>query len=340
MSDGIIYEQRIKAALNTLAAMPSRDNYANLAKCYLDAAESYAIASNWKDFYDCLECVRLMSLRSNYYNKLIVNKIANICFKCRYIVTNSEVVDSLFDLVANLDLEADKKLRKKIFNAFHWFAKFWDAYLDFCDWWCFENFEETDFQVVKHRDSLAESAYIAYSRCLAWHTAAEYMFDFYIDFIKNMLSHDFTVYADYHIAGFMLKVGFPTDDVLRAFRRYIKQKHGKVWSWVLLSHLFDTESIEHQACILFAQECDGSLEKDYSTIDYRTICHNLFADVQDADTVFWEYVLHRLQHMRDSGKWYERKWWDKDKTHKSLSTPDGYNQPQNNNTEFNECKSD
>lgn len=303
MQDDTRYEHWIGAALQALTSTPTNANLTRLAVCYLDAAEYYAVARRLADFYDCIKCVELLSCSS----EAIVNRVITFCLRCKAVIDNSEIVDLLFDLVVNSDFENNRALRKRVFEAFHWYSKCWDAYLDFCDWWGFENFEAADFLIVDKRNSLVESAYIAYSRRLVRLTVAEYVFDFYIDFIDNMLAHQLTVYADYHIASFLIRVGFPADTVLRALRRYIKQKHGKVWSWIMLSHLFDEESIEHQACVLFAKECDNTLEGDASTLDYRTICHNLFADIKDADATFWRQVQQELRTMQASGAYTERK---------------------------------
>lgn len=302
MQNNTRYEQWIGVALQSLTANPSKATLTHLAVCYLEAAEYYAVARSWGDCYECIKCADMLSCDSD----AIVGKVITICIRCKNVIESSEIVDALFDLVANTDFEGKPELRKQVFAAFHWFSRFWNAYLDFCDWWGFENFDTADFQVFDKRDSLAESAYIAYSRRLTRVAVAEFMFDFYIDFIENMLRHHFTVYADYHIACFLIRVGFAADDVLRTFRKYIKQKHGKAWSWIMLSHLFEEESIEHQACTLFAQECDGTLD-DATTIDYRTVCHNLFANVLDADATFWRGVQAQLREMCDSGTWTERK---------------------------------
>lgn len=302
MSDSVNFEQWIGTALKALASKPSKAALAYLAECYIDAAMCHAVARRWEDCYDCLKCAELTSCSS----ESIVNKVITLCINCRYVIENSEIVDALFDLVANVDFNGKPALRKQVFGAFHWFSRFWDAYLDFCEWWGFENFDITDFQVIDKRDSLAESAYIAYSRQVIPLTVAEYTFDFYIDFIEKKLAHRFTVYADYHICRFMIKAGFDAQDVLRGYRNYIKQKSKKSWSWISLSHLFDEESTEYQACMLFAQECEGKQDDDAGTLDYRAVCHQLFADLKDADAVFWRNVQAKMREMRDHG-WTERK---------------------------------
>ena len=302
MSDGVIVEQWIGAALKALTAKPSQENLSHLAECYIDAAAYYAVARRWVECYDCLKCAELTSISSEN----IVNKVITLCVNCRNVIENSEIVDALFDLVANVNFDGNNTLRKQVFGAFHWFSRFWDAYLDFCEWWGFENFDITDFQVIDKRDSLAESAYIAYSRRVLPLTVAEYTFDFYIDFIEKMLAHHFTVYAEYHVCRFMIKTGFDVQDVLRGYRRYIKQKSAKSWSWISLSHLFDEDSVEYQACTMFAQECERKSEDDSRTLDYRAVCHQLFADLKDADAVFWRNVQARMREMQDNS-WTERK---------------------------------
>jgi len=308
MSSVELYDKKIKLALETLAGKPTEANYALLAGCYIDAAGAGAANGDWKTFFDCLKCVELMSLRSKFYNNLIVNKVIALCVKNRNTLQESEVVDSLFDLVVNLDYNGDSTRRHNLFSAFHWFSKFWRGYLDFCDWWDFSNFRAEDFTFKDKRDSLAESAYIAYSRRVANHAVAEYTFDFYIDFIDKRLSNVFTVYADYHIATFMLRVGFDYKDVLRAYRSYIKLKHHKPWSWTTLSHLFTEDSVERQACVLFAQECEGIADlPQESDLDYRKICHDMFAGIDDPDRDFWLHVRTKLMETKACGKWTERK---------------------------------
>lgn len=302
MHENLIYEKWIENALQRLAAQPSKDNLMYLAECYLDAASYYAMAKEWKACYDCIKCAELISIRS----EAIVKKIITMCIRCKNTIGSSEIVNALFDLVLNTDFEGNAELRKDVFGAFHWFSKFWDAYLDFCDWWGFENFDITDFQIVDKRDSLAESAFIAYSRRLSSLTVAEYMFDFYVEFIDKMLAHNFTVYAEYHVCKFMIRTGFDVEEVLRGYRKYIKQKNLKPWSWTTLSHLFDMESSEYKACMLFAQECEG-LKSESITMDYRAVCHDLFAEIKDADLIFWRKVQAKMREMRNSGIWTEKK---------------------------------
>ena len=308
MSTAAILDNKIKLALEALAAKPSEANYAVLARCYLDAAGFAAAKKDWRLFFDCLQCVERMSLRSKYYNRLLVDKVVAICVKCRNVVQESEVVDSLFDLVANLDYDGDEGLRYRLFGAFHWYSKYWRGYLDFCDWWGFNNFKAEDFSIKNKRDSLVESAYIAYSRRLSAIAMSEFMFDFYVSFIDKMLDHVFTVYADYHVATFMLRVGFDSKDILRAFRRYIKQKYHKPWSWIALSHTFEEDSVEYQACVMFAKECEGVwVPSDMDEMDYRKICHNMFVRVADPDNDFWMHVRDSLLEAKACGKWIERK---------------------------------
>ena len=228
-------------------------------------------------------------------------------------------MDALFDLVCNANFDGNATLRKQIFEAFHWFSRFWNAYLDFCDWWGFENFDIADFQIVNRRDSLAESAYIAYSRRLAPLTAGGYMFDFYIDFIEKKLRYPFTVYADYHICRFMIRTGFDAQDVLKGYRKYIKEKFSKMWTWITLSYLYEPDSIEYQACELFAAECEGTvLPEDSSEINYRKICHDMFANIADPDNNFWMYVKDKLLEMKTSGRWKNR---EERKEKKNKQTP-------------------
>ena len=302
MPENPMHEKWIENALQRLATQPSKENLTHLAECYLDAASYYAVAKEWKDCYDCIKCAELISNRS----EAIVKKIITVCIRCKSAIVSSEIVNALFDLVLNADFEGNFTLKKGVFGAFHWFSKFWDAYLDFCDWWGFENFDIADYQIVDKRDSLAESAFIAYSRRLSSLTVAEYMFDFYINFIDKMLAHNFTVYAEYHVCKFMIRTSFDVEEVLRGYRKYIKQKNLKPWSWTTLSHLFDMESTEYKACMLFAQECEG-LKSGSITLNYRAVCHDLFAGIKDADTIFWRNVQSRLREMRNSRTWTEKK---------------------------------
>ena len=233
-------EDDIKMALAATLKAPTEANVVALATIYIRSANYYAHKHKWHDCLDCLQCAEALSLCSKAYNSMIVTEIAAMCVECRNIVNDSAIVDAMFDLVANIDFSGNHALRKCLFSPFHWYSHFWDGYLDFCDWWGFENFEGKDFTITDKRNCLAESAYIAYSRRLSTHYVAGYMFDFFIKFIDTMLANsNFTVYSDYHIASFMLRVGFNQQEVLRGFRRYIKQKFKKTWSWMRLAKLFE-----------------------------------------------------------------------------------------------------
>ncbi len=144
-----------------------------------------------------------------------------------------------------------------IFKAFHKTLK--DilnplVYLDFADWWDFDNFRAEDFTEDKLDNgkkimSIAEQAYIAYSKKLLevnplpktkiedFLPALDYIIENYPDY----------KYTTYYKAKLLIALG-DDDDVLSAFLPFAKQKRNDFWVWELMANIFKDDNEKQLAC--------------------------------------------------------------------------------------------
>lgn len=341
----------ISQRLDSLAADPSSDNWVLLAKEYIKALSYVSLPQNFSIdvFSDLLSCIDTLNYHTTSSDLSILVAVERVLWKQRPNL-HSDFLDLLFETIVPLIPMDNKLYRPRLFQAFHFYCGTWSSYLDFCDWYGFDNFQDRDY-IPLGRNSLAESAFIAYSRKLLSLSVTRLYIPFYIDFIAEAQSHSFTVYSNYHIASFLVAMGFNSQLILRVIRPYIKLKFTKPWSWILVANVFPDSDIRKKACIYFAVSCCGvnkpavdnsvfSAVVDFfkrvgdfdsahyfvdlsinsgnpidsalsdcvsqkwyvnsrpsfslDDLDYKSICHNIFADITDVDSNLWNYLCSDL----------------------------------------------
>lgn len=288
-------------SLKEFGEVPNDCNLTSLLDNMLLGLSRFVNCGKYNDAFDIIRCVDLFCLKFPKFADKIVGSIIKICHCNRKSLNDSTLLDALFDLIFGFWNKLSTKVQLDVFKAFHWYSHVWKSYLDFCDIWNLDNFGDNEFKIENRRNSLGESAYIACSRC--WNRVAicKYTFDFYINYISKICKYNLTVYSNYHIAFFLIRIGYCRDDILRVYRPYIECKHRKPWSWLTLSHVFEQHSIEYQACRLFAADfCDNVALDAIVVADYKKVCHDIFARVQSVDIELWYSILQRLVYIRDN----------------------------------------
>lgn len=293
--------------LKEFGDVPNDINLAKLLDCMLAELSYFVKDCKYNDAFDIIRCIDLFDLKFPKFADKIVYTIIKICHSNRKTLIDSTILDALFDLISGFWKKLSIKVQLDVFKAFHWYSHVWKSYLDFCDIWNLDNFGDDEFKIENRRNSIGESAYIACSRCWNRIAICKYTFDFYINYISKICKYNLTVYSNYHIAFFLIRIGYCRDDILRVYRPYIECKHRKPWSWLTLSHVFEYNSIEYQACRLFAADfCDDVDTDALDAVDYKKICHDIFARVQSVDLELWYGILHRLVYIRDNDFEYKK----------------------------------
>lgn len=159
-----------------------------------------------------------------------------------------------------------------LFKAFHKFLKDGDNYLQFADWWDFDNFREEDYKKEtlpngKEVMSIVEQAYIAYAKHLLpkQNYGGEINFDkvkasaFIPKLIEIEEKHPEYQYPAYFIAKLLLAVG-DKENILVHLLPFAKKKRNDFWVWEVLAEAFSNEPEKVFACYCKGLSCKSPEE--------------------------------------------------------------------------------
>lgn len=159
-----------------------------------------------------------------------------------------------------------------LFKAFHKTLKIDSKYLQFADWWNFDNFREEDYQKEilpngREMMSIVEQAYIAYAKHLLpiQNPDGEIVFDkekalAFIDKISVLEeNHSDYQYPVYFKAKLLLAIG-DKDHMLESLLPFAKKKRNDFWVWEILAEAFSNEPEKVFACYCKALSCKSPEE--------------------------------------------------------------------------------
>lgn len=161
-------------------------------------------------------------------------------------------VNGLFEIIKDFHFTKPSESYSFIYKAFHKGYQNWTNYLNFADWWNFENLRSEDYLREefngKKMMSIAEQAHIAYSKKLIEGTPIDsYGKQRQIDKekIQSFLTklnalieeHPDYQYPPYFKAKLLLVLG-NEDNALSAFLPFAKQKRNNFWIWELMADMF------------------------------------------------------------------------------------------------------
>ena len=171
-------------------------------------------------------------------------------------------LDTIFDIIKYFHFTIPSDAYTFIYKAFHQGNTDWSRYLEFADWWGFENFGSNDFlmEEINRRKilSTAEKAYIAYSKKLLegvpveqnehQRTIDKTRIDSFLPKLEKLTREypDF-VYPSYYMAKLLLVSG-SEQDALSAFLPFAKIKRNEFWVWQLFTEIFSDDKEMKLAC--------------------------------------------------------------------------------------------
>jgi hypothetical protein len=159
-----------------------------------------------------------------------------------------------------------------LFKALHKFLKDSDNYLQFADWWNFENFRQEDYQketLPNGREIMAivEQAYIAYSKHLLpkQNQDGEIFFDKEkaLTFIEKLTELEDNYpdyqYPPYFKAKLLLALG-NNDQMLESLLPFAKKKRNDFWVWEIMAEAFSSDTEKVFSCYCKALSCKSPEE--------------------------------------------------------------------------------
>lgn len=178
----------------------------------------------------------------------------------------------VYEIVKTFSFSKPSEGYSFLFKALHKFLKEGDNYIQFADWWDFENFREEDFQKDKLENgreimAIVEQAYIVYAKHLLpkHNTDGELIFDKEkaLIFIEKLSvleeKHPDYQYPPYFKAKLLLAVG-DKDHMLESLLPFAKKKRNEFWVWEILADAFSKEPDKVFACYCKALSCKSPEE--------------------------------------------------------------------------------
>ncbi len=243
-------------------------NKRSIAWVYHDYLKMYASKDNYEVFFDYL--IKLKDLELDANENMVFDSSAYQVGKLIFNIANDEnihysKVNSLFQNIQTFHYTKPSEAYSFLYKAFHKCYKNWKNYLQFADWWGFDNFSSQDYLSEEFKGkkimSVVEQAYIAYSKKLLEGESREiegFILPNAIDKTKIkefLLKLDFLIenhpeyqYPPYFKAKLLIALG-DENNVLTNFIPFAKKKKNDFWVWELLADTFQTENDRKMACL-------------------------------------------------------------------------------------------
>jgi len=209
--------------------------------------------------------------------EMFYDNISIVISKAARNLSNGQTVDhggliELFDAIRDLPLKRKSKWFSLLFGAFQKGLKETNRFVDFADWWDFDNFIEEDYQNSILPDgqevmSIAEQAYINYSKHLLPKQILPGQFEFDRSKVEeflprlNKLVEDYPLfqYPAYFQAKLLLAVG-DKENVLASLLPFARKKRNDFWVWEILAEAYSSDSEIVFACFCRALCCKAPQE--------------------------------------------------------------------------------
>jgi hypothetical protein len=173
-------------------------------------------------------------------------------------------INQIFDTVKEFHFTKPSESYTFLYKGFHKGYKNWSRYIEFADWWGFNNFFEKDYLKDKMPNgkevmAIVEQAYIAYSKKILEGFPSEMnQFERVIDKekINNFLPSLELIIANYpkyqypaYFKAKLLLAAGDKENVLASFLPFAKQKKNDFWVWELMSDVFENDDERKIACL-------------------------------------------------------------------------------------------
>lgn len=175
-----------------------------------------------------------------FFENFVWNIAKNVSNQQQY----SSYINDLFNAIKPLHFAASAGYTY-LFKTFHTFRNEWPAYIDFCEWWNFENFLPKDYEPFrtpsgKNIMSIVEQAYIGYAKALLSNNDTEKIKNF-IPKLKNLSeAHRNYQYPPYFLAKLYLKINDNTS-AQTTLLPFVRNKSNDYWVWQTLGDACNDE---------------------------------------------------------------------------------------------------
>lgn len=259
-------DEALQMTNEVLATDP--DNICNkrgAAWVYYEYLKKYSQPQLFNDFI--ISLAQLQKLQLPEDEKMVFDNSAWQIGKIVFGLQKEEPVDygkinGLFQIVQSFHFTKPAESFTFLYKAFHKGYNNWSNYLNFADWWSFENFLPENYLEVEYNGrksmSIVEQAYIAYSKKLLEGNAID-AYGQQRELDKNKINkflpllsaiidqHPEYKFLSYFKAKLLLSSG-NDENVLSAFLPFAKQKRNDYWVWQLMAEIFKNDKEIQFAC--------------------------------------------------------------------------------------------
>ena len=135
----------------------------------------------------------------------------------------------------------------------------WDQLLDFIEWWNLDNLLKEDYEKFETENgkkimSLAERAYLAYSKAILNLDDKEKIVSFLPKLQNLMEEHPEMVFLGYYCGKMMIALDASQQETIQHVMPFVREKKMETWVWHMLSEIYDDADIQ-LACLLRASHC-------------------------------------------------------------------------------------
>jgi hypothetical protein len=250
----------------------------SLAWVYYEYLRNSAQQKNYDSFMEYLLKIRDLQMPAD--EKLLFDScawpIGSMIFTLgKQLPVDCGKINEVFNIIRDFQFSKPSEAYSFIYKAFHKAHTNWPRYLEFADWWDFENFRPEDYLQEEFEGkkimSIAEQAYIAYARKAL--SKPQVIDGFQIpnsvdkELLKSFLpkldliieKHPDFQYPPYFKAKFLLALG-ENDNILSAILPFAKSKRNDFWVWDVLSDAYPVDAELYMACLCRSLLCRASNE--------------------------------------------------------------------------------
>jgi len=175
---------------------------------------------------------------------------------------NYQLTTQIFDIMQGFHFTKPSSNYSFLFKAFLKGYKDWSKFIEFSDWWDFDNFLDEDYLSTEYNErkilSLVEQAFNAYSKKLlvsrvnpfsSGANISKEMIELFQSKLDKIISeHPEYQYPPFFKAKLLLSLG-DKENILSAFLPFAKKKRNDFWVWELLSDIFEEDDSRKIACL-------------------------------------------------------------------------------------------
>lgn len=237
----------------------------NISWVYYEYLKKHVHEENFEGFIENL--IKIKDLNLPEAEVMIFDTSAYQVGSMVFKIQSAEPIDyskinQIFDTIKQFHFTKSSESYSFLMKAFQKGSQNWPRFIEFADWWGFENFSDADYLQEEYNDrqlpALADKVYGTYCKKLIDGDAVDALgairevdkekIKLFLPQLDEVIDkHPEYRYLPYYKAQMLMELG-NRDNVLEAFLPFAKQKQNDFWVWGLMAEIFKEEKDLEFAC--------------------------------------------------------------------------------------------